>query len=969
MKRIIIAVPVVILTLLAVLIVAPSFIDWSVYKARAQSQIKAITGYDVELNGKLNFAFIPTPHATIENVVVKAPQGSSKENLAQLERLQASVALLPLFSGDVKISAVELVKPQIALEVMRDDKPNWMTPELEAMMGAKKAEERPSGNAQAISLDRLSIEDGQFFYTKGGKTTELSNIDLDVKADTLQGPFEVSGAMGFGGQPLTFEAKVGEMEQGAQSVSLSAQGDYNGIKMNYAGAVEFGEAPGLQGETKIQIASLAQTAKNFGAKDTPLSGESASLAGLLTATPEKLTFKNAALKVGQYNFAADFSTQLSPLYIGGTFRAADTVNLDTIMPPKKGAQGSGDITALTKILPETLSFPMPFGADITFTMPGMIYNNQVYNGVSVALAKKDKSIQVKIAANQIPGKGKFDAAVDLTFAEKSISQKTGGEIYSSPSMAFNMTAETPDLPFTLQAVSGKPASLAFKSLALVAKGYLKPGKIEVNDANITLDGKPYNVSGALAGQSLLVNANVFGGSVILKGDLTKDAKLSNTALQVTHPNLAKGLQELSGAKTQNDMLAQKLDFYTKLDQEGTKYKLSDMKATLGQTGITGALSYDGGGSKPSVTGDLKLGDLVLQSKGGSSAGASTGGAKTSDRWSKAPIDTAWMNLANVDLAIAANSIKYETWDLSQPKLQFTLQDGVLNIKDLSSGLYQGSVALSGTARPISGGGLGVELKTSMTSIQMEPLVKSLFNNRIIKGKGSISSETSIQASGASHAALINSLSGQGTATGSAIVIEGIDINRFARALSEESKPGDSLLHLWKGTATGGSTAFDTLDGAFTIQNGVVTLSKMDLDGARGAIATKGTINLPAWTIQTAHTMSVKDRDDVPDFTINISGSLDNPGQTFAQGAIQDYLQRKLSRKLEKVLNEELSKKLDGSPLGGALGGFLGQPQQQQQAPANDNTQQQPAQEQPQQQQQTPSTPEEAFQGILKGLMQ
>ena len=142
---------------------------------------------------------------------------------------------------------------------------------------------------------------------------------------------------------------------------------------------------------------------------------------------------------------------------------------------------------------------------------------------------------------------------------------------------------------------------------------------------------------------------------------------------------------------------------------------------------------------------------------------------------------------------------------------------------------------------------------------------------------------------------------------------------------------------------------------------------MDLDGARGAIQTKGKVNLPAWTLETAHTMVVKDREDVPPFTINISGSLDNPGQTFAQGAINDYLQRKLSRKLEKVLTKELG----GDDLGGVIGGLLG-------TNSNDNTPQETepaggAAPQPVQQQRAPQQPEEilndAFQGLIKGLSQ
>ena len=139
MKRLFIALPVILITLIAVLVIAPSFIDWSVYKEQAQKQIKTHAGYDVELNGDLSFGIIPSPRVYIEDVVVKAPEGASAENLATLERLEASVALLPLFSGEVVISAVELVKPDIAIEALKNGKQSWMTPEIERLMGAKDA--------------------------------------------------------------------------------------------------------------------------------------------------------------------------------------------------------------------------------------------------------------------------------------------------------------------------------------------------------------------------------------------------------------------------------------------------------------------------------------------------------------------------------------------------------------------------------------------------------------------------------------------------------------------------------------------------------------------------------------------------------------------------------------------------------------------------------------------------------------
>ena len=129
--------------------------------------------------------------------------------------------------------------------------------------------------------------------------------------------------------------------------------------------------------------------------------------------------------------------------------------------------------------------------------------------------------------------------------------------------------------------------------------------------------------------------------------------------------------------------------------------------------------------------------------------------------------------------------------------------------------------------------------------------------------------------------------------------------------------------MWKGVGSGGSSQFATLDGSYSINNGVISFNDILLDGDAAAINTSGHVNLPAFTIASEHEMSVKNRDDVPSFTVKLSGPLDNPAQTFGQGLLQDYLQRKIQRKLQKELGDKINKELGNNPIGNVLQGVLG----------------------------------------------
>ncbi len=192
------------------------------------------------------------------------------------------------------------------------------------------------------------------------------------------------------------------------------------------------------------------------------------------------------------------------------------------------------------------------------------------------------------------------------------------------------------------------------------------------------------------------------------------------------------------------------------------------------------------------------------------------------------------------------------------------------------------------------------------------LSSALIGKKALKMSGNGNLNMKLKSSGASPAALIHDLAGNGMVSGRNITINGIDVDRFARALSEDSKAGDSVMGLWSSANRGGKSHFDTLNGDFSIKEGVVHLNKMDLDGATTAIETRnGVINLPKWTLATKHKIIVKGIDDqpsdVPPFEISFKGSLDNPAQTFGQGLLQDYLNRKIQRKLGDIISKSLGK--------------------------------------------------------------
>ncbi len=148
--------------------------------------------------------------------------------------------------------------------------------------------------------------------------------------------------------------------------------------------------------------------------------------------------------------------------------------------------------------------------------------------------------------------------------------------------------------------------------------------------------------------------------------------------------------------------------------------------------------------------------------------------------------------------------------------------------------------------------------------------------------------------------------------GKNIIIEGFDFAKLAQGLNTKQKFAISLQNFASGALRGGQTQFDTLNGDYTINNGIVSITNMVLDGPSSVINSTGQADLPKWYINVDNKILLKTVEDFDPIIIQIKGSISNPG-TFGKDILQDYLQQKLQRKLGKelpdILGDDVTQKL------------------------------------------------------------
>jgi AsmA-like C-terminal region len=119
------------------------------------------------------------------------------------------------------------------------------------------------------------------------------------------------------------------------------------------------------------------------------------------------------------------------------------------------------------------------------------------------------------------------------------------------------------------------------------------------------------------------------------------------------------------------------------------------------------------------------------------------------------------------------------------------------------------------------------------------------------------------------------------------VIEGFDLAAVSAALDRRDGLGDMARILTR-TMSGGSSRIKTLDGSFTITDGIIRSDDITLIAEAGKGEAKGSINLPRWTIDMQTRFRLTDHPDLPAIPMNLRGPLDEPRRIFP---VQDIIIR------------------------------------------------------------------------------
>ncbi|MGH6661314.1 MAG: AsmA family protein, partial [Rhodospirillales bacterium] len=210
-KKIVSAVVVLAVAVVAAGIAIIKSLDFNEYRGLIADQVKAATGREMTIAGKLDVKISLTPALAVEGVTFANAPWGSRAQMATLKQLAAEVELLPLLSGDVRVKRLVLTGLDVLVETDAKGRGNW---ELEAP--GKKVEAAKPATETAIKLPvvhAVGMKDIAVAYRDGrtGKTTALRLARLDVEEKGVDAPMTVALTGDFDGKAFEASGRLGPL--------------------------------------------------------------------------------------------------------------------------------------------------------------------------------------------------------------------------------------------------------------------------------------------------------------------------------------------------------------------------------------------------------------------------------------------------------------------------------------------------------------------------------------------------------------------------------------------------------------------------------------------------------------------------------------------------------------------------------------------------------------------------------------
>ncbi len=201
MKKLLIIVAFVVVAMFAGLAALVLLINPNQFKPLIVEQTKQATGLDLVIDGDISWQLFPTLGFAIGKTEMRNPDGFDSKNLFQVNAIDVSVEIMPLFSKQLKVGNVSLNGANIQLETLQDGRTNLDnftasgstenskggTNNTNTSVTVSRSEQPKAADAQSqsdwtINVAGVSVHDSSLGINnrQAGSQIKLQIVDLSV---------------------------------------------------------------------------------------------------------------------------------------------------------------------------------------------------------------------------------------------------------------------------------------------------------------------------------------------------------------------------------------------------------------------------------------------------------------------------------------------------------------------------------------------------------------------------------------------------------------------------------------------------------------------------------------------------------------------------------------------------------------------------------------------------------------------
>lgn len=419
---------------------ALSRIDLARYQDFANERIAAATGHVLHIDGPLRVVPSLRPAVIAERIRFSDAQGTAAGELARATRIEASIELLPLLRGEVRIARILLEGPRLVVTTDARGRSNWDfstggAPAPAPAAPAPPASESGSSASLLAAIGEIGIDKGEVEYRPYGAEPIVLGIErATVRGGDVGDPVHLIAELRWQQEVVRVDITTGTLGQ-----LLAADRDiaFKGRVTGFGGTIDIdGRIVGQGIDAKILAAAgdLGPLKKRMG-KD--LGGGSGPMTVSVHAkgTAHDIALTNLVLKVGTTDLTG------SARYESGAKRPKIVADLRTtrfdladfgIVPaqPAPAAARPAPAPARDRLIPDA---PIDFkgwllvDADVraeaaTLRVPGFEFKD-----AAATVALRDGKLDANVTRAGLAG-GEFNVAltVDSTKERLSVSGKIAG---------------------------------------------------------------------------------------------------------------------------------------------------------------------------------------------------------------------------------------------------------------------------------------------------------------------------------------------------------------------------------------------------------------------------------------------------------------------------------------------------------------------------------------------------------------